>query len=553
MNAFFLWILDRFRWLFQILGADYYVLRAIVGIKLTMDNRRQLVNYQSKSGKETNYSFIIALFIYGLFGIFTAIIIYAAGSTMLGMIVFYSYVMVMVAMTLISDFSSVLLDTSDNTIILPRPVTGRTLFLARVTHILLYLSQVAFALSVAPLVVVIIKYNLLVWVVFAVGIALAVLTAVALTNAVYMLILQFSSEEKLKNLINYFQIVMAILIMGGYQLLPRVMNFMNLDEPTFNFRWWMHLIPSTWMSGLVDGVAQHTWDGHHLISALLALGVPLATLYIVNRYLTPVFTRKLSSLGTAAPTESVHKKKSGWMEWLSRWFTRTPLERATFGLVYQVLGRDRQIKLKIYPSYGYVVIFSIIFIVRSDQGIGATLASLPDTKFYLLLLYMAYLIVQTGVQEIAFSEEFKASWPFYAAPIDKPGELLLGTIKALMVRLFVPAFIVLSSAVLLIWGLDVVDDVIFALCSNVLMILAIAAIGPHHLPLSAKPSLRAQTGNTLRAILGMIIVGALGGIHYAFAYFELWWMFWVALPIQIVLIVLLARSYRRVSWDMVVA
>ena len=70
------------------------------------------------------------------------------------MIVFYTYIMVMISMTLITDFSSILLDTSDNTIILPRPVDSRTLFAARLTHILLYLGQLGLGLTVIPAIVV---------------------------------------------------------------------------------------------------------------------------------------------------------------------------------------------------------------------------------------------------------------------------------------------------------------------------------------------------------------------------------------------------------------
>src|SRR6187455_2300058 len=112
---------DLFRWLYIRLGVDYEQLRAIVEVKLMMDNRRQVIAYTSKNKKEPANVFVWTLFFYALFGVFVALALATVPSFILGMIIFFSYIMVMISMTLITDFSSILLDTSDNTIILPKP------------------------------------------------------------------------------------------------------------------------------------------------------------------------------------------------------------------------------------------------------------------------------------------------------------------------------------------------------------------------------------------------------------------------------------------------
>src|SRR5690349_23488897 len=108
---------DLFRWLYMKLGIDYEQLRSIVEVKLMMDNRRQVVAYTTKNKKEPSRVFLVALLFYALFGVFISLAIATVPSFMLGMVIFFSYIMVMISMTLITDFSSVLLDTSDNTII----------------------------------------------------------------------------------------------------------------------------------------------------------------------------------------------------------------------------------------------------------------------------------------------------------------------------------------------------------------------------------------------------------------------------------------------------
>jgi uncharacterized membrane protein len=114
--------------------------------------------------------------------------------------------MMMIGMTLITDFSSVLLDTSDNTIILPRPVDSRTLFFSRIIHISIYLGQLAVGLTLIPLLVIIYKYSMFFSIAFFISIMLAIIFSLIITLAAYLVIMRFTSEENLKNMINYLQI-----------------------------------------------------------------------------------------------------------------------------------------------------------------------------------------------------------------------------------------------------------------------------------------------------------------------------------------------------------
>lgn len=157
MNGFILWMLDRFAFAYRLLKIDYTQLRAIIAIKIKLDGRRQTIR-MTKNKQERNNAFLFSLIMYFLFGIMIAMAI-AAMPFIVGMIIFFSYIMMMIIITLITDFSTVLLDTSDNTIILPRPVDSRTFYAARFTHIFLYLGQLTLALSFFSFVAVALKYS----------------------------------------------------------------------------------------------------------------------------------------------------------------------------------------------------------------------------------------------------------------------------------------------------------------------------------------------------------------------------------------------------------
>lgn len=550
MEKFLLKFLDLFVRAFKLIRVDYNQLRAIVAAKLLMDNRRQHVSYRRKSQKETGNAFFMTLFFYSIFGVFVALALYTIPSFMLSMIVFFSYIMVMIAMTLITDFSSILLDTSDNTIILPRPVDGRTLFVSRVTHILLYLGQLAIGLSLVPAIVVLIKYGTVLFLFFLLAIVFSIITSVFITNALYLLILQFSSEEKLKNIINYFQIFMAVAIMGGYQILPRIMERLDMQTFIFEIQWWNFLLPPVWMAGALETVEFSVPDANHIGLTLCAIVIPPAGAYLVNKYFTPIFNRKLGALGGGVEqVEKVRREKASVLDNLSRWITYTPSEHGAFDLIYKILGRDRKIKLKIYPAFGYIIVFGLIFMLRGKEDLTTTWINLPNTDYHLMLLYLSFMVLQVALYEIPYSDDFKASWIYFSTPIDKPGEILSGMLKAIYVRLFVPGYLMISAFVLFIWGVAALDDIFFGLFNNFLMLIILAVINKRHLPLSMAPNVRSQTGNLMRGMLTFIMIGILGVSHYLLTKKPL--LLLGAVPIQLGAIYLLHRSYKRTQWNQI--
>ncbi len=551
IESLLLKFLDLLQGLYRAAGVNYEQLRAIVAIKLTMDNRRQVMSFKKKENQEPGNAFAMTLLFYSIFGIFVAVFIYSIPSMMVSMIFFFSYIMVMVAMTLITDFSSILLDTSDNTIILPRPVDGRTLFIARLTHIMLYLGQLTLGLSLIPSILVGFKFGGLFLVFFLIAIVFAVFTALLITNATYLLIMQFASEEKLKNVINYFQIIMAVAMMGGYQLLPRMMGRFEVEDYVFEIDSWSYLIPPIWMGGALELVYYQLFDAPHLILTALCILVPLGGLYITNQYLTPIFNKKLSALGGAteqpAKTKEEKAQKSNLLENISFRVTSNSFERAAFELVYKILGRDRKIKLKIYPAVGYILVFGLVFMIRGNEDFSTLWNNLPNTQYYFVLIYLTFMISQVALYEIPYSDDFKASWFYSSAPVDRPGEILSGMVKAIFTKLFLPIYSVIAALILFVWGISALDDILFGLFNNFLILLIIATIGKRILPLTMAPSAKNQTGNFLRGMLMLLCMALPGGLHYLLSKWPLILMSMI--PIQLGAIYLILRSYKATKWS----
>jgi hypothetical protein len=539
--------LDLFRSWFTAAGIDYDQLRSIVSIKLTMDNRRHIVAFSKRKKKEPSNSFLSTFLIYLFMSLFTSLMFFYYSSFTLAALIFFTYIMMMIGMTLITDFSSVLLDTSDNTIILPRPVDSRTLFFSRIIHISTYLGQLAAGLTLIPLLIIIYKYAILFSIVFFISIILAIIFSLISTLAAYLVIMRFTSEEKLKNMINYLQIGMTILLVGGYQLGPRMMA--RMENQYFEIDHWSLIIPPAWMTGMLEAIQLNSWDNLHLTLTAFSFLIPIGGGYLVLKYLTPSFNRKLSLMDNSNQTEASRGNKKSLLSRITSGVTRSPVERSAFDLVFNILGRDRKIKLKIYPTFGYALVFALVFLITGQRDMIEVVQDLRSSYYFVFLIYLVFMVLQVTIHEISYADDHKASWMFFVAPIDKPGEILSGSIKAIMVRLFIPVYMVICVVVMAIWGVSAIDDLIFGFFNNLLMVLMLIIVNPYRLPFSIAPHVKSQTGSFARSLLTLLLVGSIGLMHYFLSQWPI--VIWTCIPLQLVVIYLLLRSYRSISWSQI--
>jgi ABC-2 type transport system permease protein len=554
MTWFWLRVIDWLKPVYRWQGIDADQLRAIVGIKLVMDNRRAPAFRMQQTKKEHSTSFGLILFFYVIFGGLLSMLLAAVPSIVFSFSIYHSYLMVMVTLTLISDFSAILLDTSDNTIILPRPISAKTFYAARATHILLYIGQISLALAIIPIIVTFFAHGVALGLTLILTTILCVIFSVSLTNGLYLLMMRFTSEERLKSIINYFQIAMAIIMMGGYQILPRMLGISNLADVSMGLKWWALLVPPMWMTGLVKLVEDLSFESIDVIAACLALFIPVLSWKAINQYLAPYFTRKLTDLGTSSvpvPTVAASRteKKSG-DAFMARLLTAAGAERATFNLVSYIFSRDRKLKLRVYPALGTFAVLIVVFLfnkLKGDITLVEYIQSLKHTETHLFIIYACIFIVIAVGGEINFSEEYKAAWVFQAAPIQRPGKILLGTLKAIFARFFIPLYASTSIIVLLLWGERALPDLIFGMFACILLILSIFILFGKHMPLSLEPSARNQGESMARGIASIIVIGLLAFGHYLLAKLDL--LVWLASPVLLIGCLLVLSIYKRLTWD----
>jgi len=554
MINFYLKILILFRPFFLRLDVNFEQLLAIVEVKLKMDNRRARFNQWNKKQSESNSTFFLTLGLYFLMASAFSAFIYFSVSIIAIYSLISAMMMFMLAMTLITDFSAVILDSNDNAVLLPRPIDDRTLLIARITHILMYLLSMMLALAIPFMVVTMFKYGVLASISFLFISLLSLILIVFLTNIFYLVLMQFTSEERLRNVINTFQIILTFTFMGGYRLVGRLVNFDALmNGVDTKVQWWYFFVPPIWMGNSMNVIIKHEFDATKFLFIFLTLTVPFMVVFFVNNVFSGIFNQKIAGMDIAKRQEKIPNKvaKKGLIETLSGIFTGTSMERGAFEFVWKITSRDRKFKLRIYPSLAYLLIYPI-FMIGTGRGDGSFVQQIEhlreSTGIGIVVIYLCGTVLLTIRSQISQSEDFKAAWLYELAPIIKPGEILSGSMRAIMVKFLLPITIFLSLVLSIIWGVDLLDDLLFGMLTITNLDLLLSIGMSNELPFSTEIK-KNGGGSFIRNMAYVFIAGIIGLVHYFMM--QVPYVIGVFVLIQLVLVVYLFKKYREVAWGKV--
>lgn len=547
VSAFFLWLAMLPAKLYEKMGANQIQLALILRYKLIMDDRRPNTFQQTQVNRKkegisraTYGTMLIALFM----GFLNLIAFEMGADDITYFTIYFSFFLFLLSATLISDFTSVLIDSRDSQILLPKPVNDRTVLLARILHIMVHMFRVIMPMLLPAIVYLAIEYDWTIVIRFVISAALASLMAIFLINALYLLIIRVTTPERFKSIIAWFQIGFMILIYGAYQVMPRATAMENLQQFTVSEYSYVLLLPPYWFAASVI----HAWWW-----LLLSTAASLLSIWIVVRYLAPTFNQKLAMLGGGSETRIPKKKRAeantgGYAKKLAGILTGGIVERAGFLFTWKWALRNRGFRMRVYPAIGYILVWFVISIYRNvfqpgESGVNAMSGS---TAGLLGLIYLSCFIFISAIQQISQADEYKASWIFYSAPVTAPGPILLGMIKALLAQFFFPVAILITALGFAWQGWIVLPNLLLGF-SNILLISGLLLlINYKKLPASLPANKADGTGNFLRGMLMLVFNGGFGVVHY-FVY---------GFPVVVLISVLLSgaavwvvyQRIARISW-----
>lgn len=547
--------------LYKSSGVDVPKLKAIVTTKLVMDDRRPPALSQMRrrtKAKAVSTATLATMLMSAILGGIYLLLFSIGANLVTQLTAYFTVFFVMLSLTLISDFTSVLVDVRDNFIILPKPVNDRTFLVARLLHIFIHICKIVLPMGMPATVFMAINQGPAGAAVFFFLLFLLTAFSIFFINSVYLLILKLTTPQKFQSIIGTVQIVFAIATYGGYQVLPRLLSFTNLAEFDLTTKTGVGFYPLYWLAQSWNALTSLRGSATEIGYAFAGLLFPVLSVFFVVRYLAPSFNRKLALINAGAGSEPVIDKavtlrKKNYSGFWSRLLTSSKAEKGSFEFTWKMTARSRDFKLKVYPSMGYLVVYVFVilfsnrrFSLSSLRGDGA------NSKILIVsALYFTSLLLTMAITQMFYSEKFKAGWVYFTAPVARPGEVIAGAAKAVIVKFYVPIVIAVTAAGLFMTGPSVLPNIVLGLFNQVLIATVLVYVGHKYFPFSVHQSNVAKTGSFLRGFSILVVSGLIALLH--FVVYSILPAVTVCAALSVTASWLLFDTLKKVSWEKILS
>ena len=508
MEDFFsLKILDLFRSLFEAFGVEYEKMRLIVSMKLTLDKRKN-------NSSEDKNSLMQSVILYLVIGLVASRIIVMPIDIMTKMTVLFALIFVMLLTCFITDFSSVILDTCDRHIIVITDVKDITLNMAKIVHIIIYISIISLSISAFSILMILMAYNIGFCLLFILCMILMDFLLIMMTSVIYYLLIKIFKGEKLKDVLNLFQIFMILVFSIMYYFITSSLSDIQINY-TFSINAYDLFIPFMWFASLFSVIFYGKIQTLYIIMAILGIIVPILSILIYIK-LTPAFERNLDKLEQVSYNEKDSKSKKSFVSKLANKICKNNEEKSFFEFIYTNLSRDREFKTRVYPTLASGIIMPLVLLfVTYDRSISIMeyLKSLSTTNNF-LNIYLAVILLQNCILLLKYSKEYEASFIYDVLPISKKKNIYSAEFKVIIIKLFVPVFIIIGIPYLILFKSKFIVHLLIAFVSTIFISMGTFRVNDKSLPFSEDYAVTANTSNFLNIIKSIGFGGVAVLLHY---------------------------------------
>ncbi|EPY2272348.1 ABC transporter permease [Clostridium sporogenes] len=544
---------DKFKFIYEKLGVNYASMRTILKLKLLMDNRRVPTIYKDRENEDKKNTFKKSLLLYGLMGVFLAVFIFIPSPMVVKMSINIGAIMFLIMSTMIADFSSVLLDIRDKNILNTKPLDPKTINAAKTTHILIYITSISGAISGPTLIGGLIKYKFKFFIIFFFQIILISFFTMFFTAILYYFILKIFDGEKLKDIINYFQIVLSIVLALGYQIIPRVFDFTGVNV-SFEIKWWSYLVPPVWFGAPYSLILEHNTGREYVLLSIMCVAIPIIIFGIYYKFIVPYFEENLQKLdssiskkGSPEEAKGVRHKRYAYI------FCRDKIENVFSRFSRNMISTERKFKLKLYPTLGFAVIFPFLMFINSFskyESFSQAFNEFSKGNYY-FSIYLSVFMLAANIELLSQSEKYKGAWIYKVLPIDKPGKIQKGVLKGFILRYIFPVFLSVCIIFLVICGLRILPDTIVMFLSLLILMVVMQSLYKKELPFYK--DFQSNGGSSIITfIISSIVTVILFGLHkFIRGFIEYNFSIYIYMGIFIIINIILWKSMFNISWNQI--
>lgn len=549
MTRIVLALADRLRAVLAAAGVDYPLFRLLLETRLQLDRRRPQPHFNlgSTAASPDGDNRRIALFFQLIFGGVMTLMV-AVSPPLVGLGIVHAFVMLMLGLTLLSEFSTVLHDPADDVVLGALPIDGRTALAARAFFAGSFIAVNAACLGGPAAVVGFFRGSVAYFPAYILSLALNAVLTLLLVHLVYLVTMSFCAPQRFREVMNVVQIVLSIAFSACYILMPRLIEGAG-GQVTGAVSGWFLALPPAWLAALPALALGAPGEPRLIAAAIAGVVAPVIGLFLVLRVLAPVYRRRLSLSGS--PRSSARARRPRREPLLDRVAVRwlEPECAAAFRVVSALVARDRSFRLRVYPVLAmFVMAFAINPLLAG--GPGSWLEDLRDGQGFVLMLYGAVFAGTSPLLELVRGDAPAAAWIWQASPFARAGQILTGALLAIVRRFTLPLLGLAALGTVAVWGPRRIPDVVLAFCTVPLVLGGLAALQEPRLPFSRPPAQQSQA--QMASLIGTtLLVGVIGGAHFVMTLFAPW----LLLPAAALLLALgvpLVRRTARTPWADVV-
>ena len=476
-KLFSLKVLDLFKPLFNGLKVNYEKLRAILKVKLIMENRRTSAFSNSFSGQESNSKIsqffqnsnffkrgYILFLIYGLIlaGLCASIDDIKIRYTVLfavGMFLFFAGIIV--------DFTEVLIDTRDRDILLYKPVGEKEINLARLISLIIYVVKLALIMFGPALLLTLVKRPQEVPILLVEVVMLSV-SLVMFEYIFYYVLFRIFKNLNIKSIITTVQVLIFVVLMIGFQVFGHIVD-KEMAIKIFSSEAFKYLFIPMWFTGPFE-LLYGNFETINIIYTVLLI-VFFIGFIAINTAISKDFEEILSKKDKVI----INKKSSFLQRLTNKFFAKNDMERAGVNMVFWMKGSDEKLKFQLGSISLMIIVYPLIFLFAAFKNGSDPMADMvlrDHARFVTLINYMSSMMALGIWQILNYATNYKASVIHLITGNLRLKEFRNGVKKGgLFSFIFVPVLInamLMSLFVKNAWFIDYINPIIFIMLSEII-------------------------------------------------------------------------------------
>ena len=546
MIKILIFLLTPFRRVFIRSGIDFDRMITIMKFRLIVDSRRTARVYsgKEKKGDVSNSQIKVALSMAFSISIFFLIMSSKVADLRTLLLIYHSLLMLFMLTTIMTEYSGFIFDNQDSQILMRMPVNSKTIWSAKFCCMLFYFLFYTIAGALIPSIFIGFKEGVIHGFMLMGSSIFNVIFTLLFVNFLFLILMRFVKPDKYQKIINGIQMTVLIVVLMGYMLTNSFVEERGLAlDPGV----WGTLLPPAWFSAfnlIILGGDTMMWM--MLVEGVL---IPVLAIYAILRWFAPYLSSRIVETDQSAfYGGDKMRKKSKIMPYLASLFTRKPISRAGFEFSWNLSSGNKLYFETTMPMVVYTIVFSGIQFFRIiKDGVGEN--AIEGGINSVIGLYFTFFAAYAIVDSMQYTRNGMFLWFFQSKPLEKPGQFLIGALKGVYIKYFLPIFIIVAAINLYFMGIANILHVWFAFSAITIFAMLSLRIVPVF-PFSKERE--RMTSGKYFVIMLVVMIGA--GIFAVIQVFlaKIDYGIEVASIILLILLWLTGRSFNNISWRKII-